>query len=483
MTKPKHDRHCVPVELPDDKPVPGFLSGPAHSFYMQSLEAKKRGDNECARRLLEAGLTIGPDHPGPWYTLGVELYGEHKYEAACAAMGRALSLLPDQVHALTNMGIYLYHAGRYEEAAAHLRRAVEIAPDKALGWSNLCLVETALGNLTAAAAAGRYVLELEPKNDSFRIALSFTEAHANRTAEGLALYESRFGFKLPELLALPCPKWKGERGSSIFVTAEQGLGDTLQFARFLPLVIDRFKRVVFGCQQELVAIMAAAFPSLEIYPMPTQVPETEFHTPLMSIPGALGLSDEEIFAVPADYLTRRLPKQWSRSARQNTAPARKWNKPLADMPGVTRRIGICWAGNPAQENDGHRSATVEDFLPLAELPGVQLYSLQVGKRRHDIDQYSGLVQPLSAGFRGFEDTFEAVSQLDHVVTVCTSVVHLAGAVGTTPTTVLVPRHGAHWIWGSGETTRWYPNVRIARQPTVRDWRTPMQQVKAWLSNP
>ena len=467
---------CSSSSLVIDKPVVisrDITNSPAEVFYLQAIDAENRGDKKVARRLIESAIEIGPDHPGPWYMLGVDLYGAGKFEGAAAAVGRALALMPDEPHALTNYGIYLFYAGRYDDAAVALERAVALAPTLPLGWGNLCLVSAARRDFKRAVEAGEEATRLDPSNDSARLALSFTLARSGRTADGLVFYEARFGYKLPELMRLPCPKWEGQPVSSIFVTAEQGLGDTLQFARFLPLVMERAKQVTFGCQRELCGLIKAAFPSINVLPMPVQIPVTECHTPLISIAGTLKLTEDEIFGVPADYL-KRIPKQWERKV--NKPVRRLWRQQLPDMSEAPFRVGLCWSGNPDQDNDRHRSASLEDFLRLAEIPGVQLYSLQVGPRSFDVKKYGGLVHDLSGTIRSFEDSADLVQQLDFVVTVCTSVVHLCGAVGTVPTAVVLPFHEAHWIWGTGNRTPWYPSVEIFRQSMIGDWRTPVAAI-------
>ncbi len=435
-----------------------------HALYLQSVAARQRGDHEVAGNLLRSALSLGPAHPGPWYALGVELHNKKLYAGAIAAVSRALELRPDEYHALTNLGIYLHQSGKWHEARNALIQAVSLAPNEGLGWANLCLTETALGNYDAAIAAGLRSLEISPGNPSFTVGLSFAYLTSGRLAEGFAAYEGRFAYKLQELTAFPQPKWAGEPCDSIFLTAEQGFGDTLIFARFIPLVQARVKTVYFGCPGELAPLMARAFPKVRLVPMPAVVPETSYHCPLMSIPHALGLSTEEIREVRGDYLTK-LPHR-PKVLRQS----------LPKVPGRKFHIGIVYAGNPDQESDTHRSTSIETFLPLAELPGVQLYSLQTGPRAYDALRYPGLVIPLHPLIRSFEDTVELLCELDALVSVCTAPVHLAGAMGGPPTYVVLPACGRFWLWEDvsstnymGRMSSWHGNVEAYVQVNPGDW--------------
>jgi hypothetical protein len=301
------------------------------------------------------------------------------------------------------------------------------------------------------------------------VAAAFAYHCNNQIALGLRYYESRIELRLKELNELGTPRWDGGEADSIFLAAEQGIGDSLTFARFFPLVTKKVKKVYAGCQPELVGLFTRAFPKVKFIPMPAIVPSVVFNTPIMSVPHCMNMTDEQILAVKSDYLA-------------GLAPRPKDHRQKVDrIPGIKLNVGIVWAGNPNQETDKNRSTVIETLLPLAEIPGVQLYSFQVGKRAYDADPYYGLVRPLHGKIRNFEDTHELVQHMDAVVTTCTSMAHLLGSMGTVPCHVIVQKQGRSWIWGGDDKCKWYKNVWVHRQQELGNWNPAIASVRKALA--
>ena len=464
-----------PVTTPCDPRLVEAIH-PADSVYQQSLAARDRGDAKGARRLIASGLALDADRPACWYGLAVALYAEGKPHAAVSAMARVLSIVPGDPHALTNLGIYLNHAGRYYEAEMALLQATQGAPDLPLGWCNLCLVQSALGKFDEAIAAGRKAVSCEPDNGNNRLALAFAYLYKGDFATGLRVFEGRFKDKLPEFNAIPMPRWGGRKVEHLLVLAEQGLGDTLMFLRYLHLVMDCATRVSLGIHAELVPLIHKKFPKVNCIPMPLAVPKADAFIPLISIPSALGMSSAEVLAVPHDYLQ----SAWH-AIRGSRISCERLKLP--NIYTAPTKVGIVWAGNPEQDNDKNRSTKIEDFLLLAEIRGVQLYALQAGKRAYDTAAYPGLVIDIGSKLQDFSDTSAVLGQLDYVVTVCTSVAHLAGALGKPQTLVLPPYAGSHWTWArGGGVSPFYPNITTFAQPKPHDWETPMRQAAHFIIN-
>ena len=469
--KPTAEQSVGDFEVKFDRPVPAQVlpaNSPVHTLYMQFIAAQNRGDEEAAASLLQSALQVGPEHPGPWYALGVNLQRAGSTKAAVAAMARALAVYPNEPHAMTNMGIYLHQCARDVEAREWLLKATAAMPEKALGWSNLSLVETTLGNGQAAVDCANRAIGIEPENPSYRVAAAFACHANNQIALGLRHYESRIDLRLKELNELGTNRWDGGEAESIFLAAEQGIGDTLTFARFFPSVVKKVKKVYAGCQPELVRLMTRAFPRVNFIPMPAIVPTVRFNAPVMSVPHCMGMTDDEILAVKSDYLSGLAPRP--KDKRIN----------IPRIPGIKLNVGIVWAGNPNQETDKNRSTVIETMLPLAEIPGVQLYSLQVGKRAYDAHPYFGLVIPLHNKIRSFCDTMECVQQMDVIVTTCTSMAHLAGSMGTTPCHVIVQKQGRSWVWGDDDKCKWYKNVWVHRQKELGNWNPAIESVRKVL---
>ena len=440
----------------------------AVNLFHQADAARKRGDNRAAKSYLAACLQIDDTVAGGWFNLGVDAQNAGSRELAVALWRRCVELVPDEPKSRTNLAWNLQIAGHYGEAISQARRAMELAPELPLGWANMSLALTVQRDAQAAITAARRAVRLDPSDWQFQMALAFALMFDGQWAEGLRLYEARFPYKLPEFLSYPMPKWDGSPIDTLFIPAEQGLGDTIQFGRYVPLAAKRCKRVVLAVQRELAPLLRAGVvngfelvDNVEIVTLPVELPVADAFCAMMSLPVAMGLSDEEILEVE--------PSWWT------------WCRPSESLPPTSRRkIGIVWAGSTEQENDRYRSSTVEDFLGLYECPGIQLYSFQVGDRARECRAAGPLIQDLSGQIRDFSDTAVLIRQMDAVVTVCTSVAHLSGALGV-PTHIALPRQGQHFIWQHGNRyTPWYPSVRLHRQWRRGDWNDPIAEIAGEL---
>ena len=433
----------------------------AVNLFQQSEAARKRGDAGAAKKLVQSALLVDEDVPGAWYNLSTDYHHHRQLDAAIASIKRCVEISVPMPQSWTNLGWNLQVAGRHQEAFDALVKATDLGPDMHLGWMNLCLSATSL-HKPEDIAYGRRAVELAPDDPASHMALAFALMLRGFWAEGLKEYEWRFRYKLPEFLNYPMPKWEGQYVDTLFIPSEQGLGDTLQFGRFVSLAAERVGRVIMCAQEELASLVrhpwAPGCPQIEILTMPAPIPKADAFCPMMSLPVAMELEDCEVPDVPAKWF-------WTPESSLALKPVTK-----------RRKIGICWAGSPDQDNDRHRSAMIEDFLGLYDRAGIQLYSLQVGDRARECRPYSGLVHDLSSKIRDFSDTADFIQQMDAVVTVCTAVAHLSGALGV-PTHVILPRHGQHFVWGHhGRITPWYPAVRLYRQERMGDWRSVIEEV-------
>ena len=264
------------------------------------------------------------------------------------------------------------------------------------------------------------------------------------------------------------PTWTGAEdiaGKTLFIEAEQGLGDTIQFCRYAPLVAERGAKVVMTAQQSLVELLKSLDPRVTIVPVGEMPAQFDYHSALLSLPLAFGTTVETIpAAIP--YL--------------KADPARVAR--FRERIGTSGfRIGICWQGSYIA---GIRSFPLASFEDIAALPDVRLISLQKGA---GTEQMEGLppgmaVEALGDGFPlDFSDTAAAMEALDLVISCDTSVAHLAGALGRPCWTVL--RHGADWRWLTGRSdTPWYPGMRLFRQPAPGDWYGVFRQMTAEIGD-
>ena len=442
-------------------------------------EARQRNaadDRDGAIEIYARLLDRYPALPDAHNDLAILLKAANRLPAAIAHLRRALAYAPDQAALHSNLGNMLWMSLCFDEAMAEFRRAIEIDANRPEVYHNLGLLYFSLGDYAAAIASYDRALAIQPDNKLVAWDRSLALLASGDLARGFAAYEVRLdledrsmGFDptLRRVRSLPLPLWQGEplAGKTLYVYAEQGLGDSVQFARFLTLAARRGARVIFDCQPELLRLLANLPGLAELRPAGAPLPTADFHCPLMGLPLRLGITLDSL-PNDAPYLV----------------PPPMIVGPRLPLPAGTRlAVGIVWAGRPAHTNDLNRSMPLEHFLSLADLPGVALYSLQVGPRAADIRALSahGLVHDLSPEIHDFADTARFILQLDRVVTIDSAVAHLAGALAR-PAFVLLP-FTPDWRWLRGrEDSPWYPTLRLFRQQSPRDWDGVMRQVRAAL---
>lgn len=376
--------------------------------------------------------------PNKLFAEALELHRAGRLDEAEAAY-RALLELTASVNVVTNLAAVVRNLGRPREATGLLQQAQASKPSDPEIPYNLGLCFTDLAEWAEAEAAYRRAIALSPDHARARLNLGHVLLWQGRYREAWPLYEARRevpgqGVKLP---AFPMPEWRGEplAGKRLLVWREQGLGDEIQFSRFLPPLKARGAHVTFAClepNRDLLAQMAETRSADE------PIPEADYWIPLMSIPGRLDIALEDL--PPAPYLT---------------APPR-------DVE-ARARIGLVSPGNPAQPKNAIRSMSPQAAQSLMSLPVMSL-------------------QPADTGARDMADTAAIIARLDLVVSVCTSVAHLAGALGK-PCWVMLPHVGPDWRWLHGRAdSPWYPSVRLYRQSRPGDWMDVVQRVRTDLES-
>lgn len=326
----------------------------------------------------------------------------------------------------------------------------------------------AAGRVFEAIAALRSLRSLVPGDATVRAALARCLFQAGLWPEAWEAYEVRFDL-LPEAFPRvtrpgangpePIPAWRGQgQPDSVLVMGEQGLGDTIQFARYLPLLVARGMRVHAVLDPRLHALLAPLAAGIDLRSSGSagSIPGVRAWLPLMGLPRALGLS-------PQQY-RGRVPYLAADRDRRARMRARIGEGGL--------RIGIVWQGNPAAPVDHNRSAPLAAFAPLAAIPGVRLFSLQKGPGEEQEATFplDRLGPEMDGGADWFLDTAAAIEALDLVVAVDTAVVHLAGALGR-PVLMLMHGRQGDWRWlHAEETPVWYPSLRLVRCPNGgADW--------------
>ena len=432
-------------------------------MYRQSGRFKLAID--VGRRAVE----IDPQMAVAWSNLGAALFETKDYDESARANRAAIAASPDFAQAHCNLGNALHGLKRFDEAIVAYRRAVAINPDYVDGWANLgtCLHHN--GAYAEAMMSLRRAIALEPNHANARSGLGILLLMQGDFAEGWEEYEWRLRSSERKGPRFPVRPWRGDSlvGKHVYVQAEQGFGDTLQFARYIPLLARRAGKVSLRVHQELVGLMRQSLPGVDVFGDRGDPEPFDCDTALMSLPHFLKTRFETIPAgVP--YLAA------------SADVVAKWASRLAPMQGL--RVGVVWGGNPEHTNDKRRSLDASRLAPLFEVPGASFASLQFGPRAAELKALKGAarkVLDLSRELGDFAHTAGAVMGLDLVISIDSSAAHLVGALGKP--VWLLTSHVADWRWRLGrEDNVWYPNMRLFRQQAGEDWSPAIARVESAL---
>jgi tetratricopeptide (TPR) repeat protein len=418
-------------------------------------------------------VRLQPGYAAAHSNLGVALRDQGDVDGAIAAYEQALRLNPGAADAHNNLGNALAQKGQYEAAEMCFRQALRLKPEYAEGYSNLGNVLRDSGRHAEALACFEQALRLNPDHveSHFNRALEFLRT-GNFTA-GWAEFEWRWRLKEFHPLSFPQPRWDGSplAGRTVLLYGEQGLGDTLQFVRFAPLVRQRGGRVILACAASLHPLLARTPGIDQLAPVNGPFPDFDVQTPLLSLGGVL--------QVTLAHLPAEVPYVFP-----DPDLVERWGGDLAGLPGF--KVGIAWQGNPGQRVDRWRSFPLRVFSPLARMPGVRLVSLQKGLGTEQLRQVpswpvTDLGSRLDEGTGAFLDTAAVMKHLDLVVTCDTAVAHLAGALGV-PVWVPLP-YAADWRYLlEREDSPWYPTMRLFRQTRLGDWAEVFERIAVELAS-
>ncbi len=452
----------------------------------------------------QKAIDIKPDLTAAHAQLGDVLFRQQRYAEAKASYREAMRLEPLLVEAMVGMGMTLQSVEQFAEAEQYYRRALELRPDDLQALYNLGGVLFAQREYAQAAVHLSAVTDRSPEQPELHFRLGqclqfegrFDEAiaehsraiagdlenaeyHYYRAAAWLTSGDFEHGWpeyewRLKTQYAAPPypqPRWQGDdlHGQGIVVSAEWGLGDTLHFARYVPMVRERGGNVFLAVQSVLVPLLDESGFTQFVPLHGAHTPQCKWQAPLLSLPGIFRTTLETIPAT-IPYLTAK------------PALVDKWHQRLRAYDGL--KVGIHWHGSKAWSTDA-RSIPLVAFEPLARVPGVTLISLQKNDDARQIEQLGdrfGVVDfgdELDAAGGAFMDTAAIMKSLDLVITCDTSTAHLAGALGV-PVWVALNR-GVEWRWmWDREDTPWYPGMRLFRQSRPNDWAGVFQRMAEQL---
>jgi tetratricopeptide (TPR) repeat protein len=505
------------------------MSGPAtvdaEAHYKRAISLQKLGKYDDALEAFDAVITFEPGYAEAHNSRGIALVMLNRAADALASFDRALALKPDYAECHNNRGIVLHELGRFDAALSCFDRAIALKPDNARAHNNRGTVlndlrrggdavlsfETAIALDPAYAEAfynrglafhdlGRFADALANFDKALALRPDYAEAHHNRGAvlqDQLALDEAiraygaaiklrpdraesyanqaycylqmgRFeeGWRLHEWRkklpipighhSLPRPLWLGRENISnktLFVHWEQGFGDTIQFCRYGKLLKALGANVVMSVQEPLYRLLRQMSPDIVIIRQDEVPGHFDYHCPMMSLPLALATT---LTTIPAASRYITADEALRRSVEAQLSPK---NKP---------RIGVAWKGSPTHRNDGYRSIELDVLAPLFS-PGADWISLQYAADPSSAaSPWPPLLAPYPGSWADFADAAALIDALDLVVTVDTSVAHLASAMGK-PVFILLP-FNSDWRWLlDRDGSPWYPSARLFRQKQDESW--------------
>jgi Tfp pilus assembly protein PilF len=415
---------------------------------------------EEAETSYRQAITLKPDLVEAHNNLGNTLKELGRLDEAEASFRQAITFKSDFAEAHYNLGVTLQVLDKLKETEASYNQAIVLKPDFAEAYNNLGTTLQELGRLDDAEASYTQAIKIKPDYADAFFNLSLTHLLRGSLEKGFSFYESRLRKKEPTVApARTNLIWDGEKslsGKHFVIYAEQGLGDIIQFCRYIPLLEQKGADITFKVRPNLHALLQTMDSNSKLVTSFPEENEIDFETPLMSVPHLLNTSLETIPAAPS-YLFADQEKIQTWGERISTDRF---------------KVGICWQGSKSNGMDFFRSFPLSLFAGISRIPNVELISLHKGEgeaQMAGIDfDVTALGHDFDAGQDAFLDTAAVMMNCDLIITACTSVAHLAGAIGR-PTWVAL-KQIPNWRWMLDRPdSPWYPTMTLYRQKSRGDW--------------
>lgn len=437
----------------------------AKTSIRQGHRLRQQGDWLAAFAAYQRALAVQPACGLAHQALGFTLLQQQLYPEAVLHLAKALRLQPESARLHVGYGNALCGLDQYEQALGHYRRALALRPNVPAITFRLAHALRRLNRLEESLGYYQQALQQCPENPSMHYDYAAALIALGRLREGFRQYEGRRRRIQPDV----APTWRGEnlKGRTILLYREQGLGDTIQFVRFVPEVARRGAKVILQCQSPLVRLCRTLAGVHQVVVNFEDLPPLDYQCSVMSL----------VDATQATWATLSAEVPYLRVPQEVHHPL-----PQAH-PGRPLKVGVSWAGATETDYDRERSIALHQLTVLVDCPGVTFYSLQKGERAADLKHVSGAsaVLDLAPHLGDFADTAAFLTQLDVVISVDTSVAHLAGALGKT-VWLLLP-YAPDWRWMlQREDSPWYPTARLFRQRQRGDWDDVIARLKAHLAN-
>jgi len=445
------------------------LSLAAQRLFETAIQQQMAGRPDEAERLLRQVLARHPRHAASLHILGVMAQHSGHDDMAFELIRKAIASDPGNASSHSNLGNLLVQKGRLDEAVAAHRRSLALEPNAPVALNNLANALKAQQRLAEAIETYRAAIDLQPNEPQVHYNLAIALLASGDMEAGWEEHEARWRTRqfIGDRRDFHQPQWLGEaaEGRTLLIHAEQGLGDTLHFCRYACLAAAHGLRVILEVQRPLVRLLRGLSGVDQTLAKGEVLPEFDLHCPMLSMPLALGTT---IATIPGE-----VPYLHADEAR-----AADWRARLAELGPRGPRVGLVWAGNPrknlagAAAIDRRRSIAPDRLAPLFEVSGPRFFSLQ--KDGPAAPEHFALTDFMGE-MEDFADTAALIANLDLVVSVDTSVAHLAAAMGKP--VWLLDRFDPCWRWLTGRRdSPWYPTLRLYRQPQPGDWEPVLAEV-------
>jgi len=439
----------------------------------QISQLEQAGKLDEADDLANRVLKAAPEHPHVLHLSGIILYRKGQVDMAIERMERSIKLAPNVSLYPRNMCEIYRGAGRLDDAAAAGRRAIELSPEDSRAYFNLALILYERLELEESVAVCDQALALDP---------NFAEAHfekaealllSGRLPEGWESYEWRFKLKQAEgmLPKTDKPQWEGQPlpPGRLLMVADQGFGDCIQFGRLIPWAAQIAPAPVLACSHDLTPILRQLPGIGRMVTRWEHTGEFDAYIPLSGLPRLAGITTENI-PMSDSYLSPKpeLVAQWREKLDRLVPPGK-------------RRIALVWAGRPTHKNDRKRTMKLAQFAPLLARDDIAIVTVQKGEQIAQVGSYYGQAPLINLGpdIADFADTMAILQNVERLVTIDTSVAHIAGASGVPASLVLPFAPDWRWLLNRADTP-WYKSITLFRQEKAYDWSGVIERVAASL---
>ncbi len=432
--------------------------------------ALQQGNLEKGVRILGKSLQISPDQPFALNNRGAALRDLKRFKDAVASCDRAIALNPNYAEAYLNRGNALHGLNRLEDAVASYDRAIALNPNYAEAYSNRGCALRDLKRLEDAVASYDRAIALNPNHAEAYWNKSLVKILKGEHEEGWQLFEWRWK-KLPLknfLKKYPQPLWLGKQSLSnktLLIHPEQGWGDYIQFMRYVALVEQLSVKVILEVPAPLMSIAATLEGQFTLIEEGHSLPDFDYHCPIMSLPLA--------FKTTLETIPAQIPYLYADKDKQQA-----WRQKLGEK--IKPRVGIVWSGSTVHKNDHNRSVALKQFESLLDLP-IDCHCLQKEIRSDDavFIANNGNIKTHHDSLKDFSDTAALIAEMDLVISVDTSVAHLAGSLGKMAWILLPYVPDYRWMLDRSDCP-WYPTVVLFRQSEIGNWDGVINEVKGRL---